>query len=111
MKYAEVWLVDFAPQIGDEINEIRPAVIISPNELGKLGLRLVVPMTSYRIDFQPWHLVCKPNNSNGLDRESLIDCFQIKSISNKRFVRKLGSLSDNKIIELKLMIIRVLNLI
>ena len=29
MKLAEVWLVDFAPKIGQEIDKVRPAVIVN----------------------------------------------------------------------------------
>jgi mRNA-degrading endonuclease toxin of MazEF toxin-antitoxin module len=31
MKRGEVWLVDFAPQVGTEITKQRPAVIVSIN--------------------------------------------------------------------------------
>jgi mRNA interferase MazF len=110
MKYGEIWLVNFSPQIGDEISKMRPAIIISPTELGKLSLKLVVPVTKFRENYQPWHLPLAPNSSNNLDKKSLADCFQIKSISDKRFQTKIGVLTSEEIVDLKLMIIRTLNL-
>jgi mRNA interferase MazF len=43
MKRGEVWLVDFAPQVGTEITKQRPAVIVSVNGITAFPTRLVVP--------------------------------------------------------------------
>ena len=45
MKHAEVWLVDFAPKVGQEIDKVRPAVIVSHDSMGALQLKVVVPIT------------------------------------------------------------------
>ena len=45
MKQGDLWLVDFAPKIGNEIDKIRPAVIVNNDELGILKLKMVVPIT------------------------------------------------------------------
>jgi mRNA interferase MazF len=44
-KRGEVWLVDFDPGIGAEIQKVRPAVIINVDAIGRLRLRMVVPIT------------------------------------------------------------------
>jgi mRNA interferase MazF len=36
-----------------------------------------------------------PNNKNGLTKESSADCFQVRSVSQDRFVKRLGELSDS----------------
>jgi mRNA interferase MazF len=41
----EVWLVNFDPTLGTEIRKIRPAVVISSNNIGILPIKLVVPIT------------------------------------------------------------------
>jgi mRNA interferase MazF len=41
----EVWLVNFDPAVGGEIRKLRPALIISLDTIGRLPLRLVVPIT------------------------------------------------------------------
>jgi mRNA-degrading endonuclease toxin of MazEF toxin-antitoxin module len=45
MKHGEVWLVDFAPKVGQEIDKVRPAVIVNHDSMGALQLKIVVPIT------------------------------------------------------------------
>lgn len=91
----EVWLVDFDPTRGAEIRKIRPAVVISSDNIGKLPLKLVVPITDWKSHYAhiQWFVQLLPNSTNGLVKESGADAFQIKSLSTDRFVRKVGVLS------------------
>jgi len=41
----EIWRVQFNPTKGDEIQKIRPAIVLSADGLSGLNLRLVVPIT------------------------------------------------------------------
>ena len=45
MRSRENRLVDFAPQFGQEINKIRPAVIVNHDSIGSLKLKVAVPIT------------------------------------------------------------------
>ena len=44
----EVWLVDFDPAVGSEIRQMRPALVMSLDAVGRLPLRLVVPITDWK---------------------------------------------------------------
>ena len=90
----EIWLVNFDPQIGQEIRKCRPAVVISLDEIGKLPLRIVAPITAWneRYGASPWFVRLQPTAMNGLVKESAADGFQIKSLSIQRFKEKLGVL-------------------
>lgn len=90
----EIWLVNFDPQVGQEIRKCRPAVVISLDAVGKLPLRVVTPITEWndRYTTSPWLVRLRPTPGNGLQKDSAADGFQVKSISNQRFVRKLGVL-------------------
>jgi mRNA interferase MazF len=44
----EVWRVRFDPSEGDEIKKVRTAVIISENAIGRLRLKIVVPITEWK---------------------------------------------------------------
>jgi len=110
MNQGEVWLVDFAPQVGEEIDKIRPAVIVSSNNVGNLRLKVVVPITSSSLDLD-WMVKLAPTKANGLSRPSLVDCFQIKSLSQQRFVKQIGKLNDRELIGVKLGISKVLDLL
>jgi len=43
-----VWLIDFDPAVGSEIRKVRPAVVVSLDAIGRLPLRLVVPVTDWK---------------------------------------------------------------
>jgi mRNA interferase MazF len=107
----EVWLVDFSPQIGQEIKKVRPAVVVNHDSVGTLKLKVVVPITDATKSPKSWLVQLEPSSKNGLTKESLADCFQIKSISEERFVKKIGELSSEEFNSVKLGLIIVLGLI
>ncbi|WP_457603186.1 type II toxin-antitoxin system PemK/MazF family toxin [Nitratifractor sp.] len=94
IEQAEVWLVEFSPQQGSEIAKRRPAIVISHNSIGRLPLKTIVPITDWKERYAnyPWILSIDFDSANGLHKRSAIDCFQIKNLSNDRFVKKLGTI-------------------
>ena len=111
MNQGEIWLVDFAPKIGDEIDKKRPALIVSNNSIGRLRLKVVVPITDPSTYAQSWHIRIDPDKTNGLSKISIADCFQIKSISNDRFIKRTGTLSTDDMDDVKLGLAKVLDLL
>jgi mRNA interferase MazF len=111
MKHGEIWEVDFAPNIGQEIGKIRPALIVSHNAVGRLRLKIVVPISDPSGSEQLWHVPLMPDNTNGLAKPCIADCFQIKSISQERFKKKLGSLSQDDLENVKVALATVLDLL
>lgn len=98
----EVWLVDFDPAVGAEIQKLRPAVVMNLNSIGRLPLRMVVPLTDWKPQYAgyPWFVLIRPDARNGLSKESGADAFQIKSVSLARCVRRLGVLTDEQLEEI-----------
>ena len=98
MNRSEVWRVRFDPAEGDEIKKIRTAVIVSVRSVGRLRLRIVVPITEWKTRYEnfPWFVHLFPNEVNGLTKESGADAFQVKSISETRFVEYLGTLTTDE---------------
>jgi mRNA interferase MazF len=94
-KRGEVWDVDFDPSQGAEIGKTRPAVVISEDTMGRLPLRIVVPITDWKPAYAgyPWFVRLVPSSTDGLAKESGADAFQVKSLSEKRFVRRRGTLA------------------
>ena len=111
MKQTEVWLVDFSPKIGQEIDKRRPAIIVNHNSMGVLHLKVVVPVTDPLRSIKEWHVPLHPSERNGLSKESVADCFQVKSISQERFIKKLGLLSTDEMEQVKLGLVKVLDLL
>lgn len=91
----EIWLVNLDPTVGAEIKKTRPAVIISSDSIGKLPLRMIVPLTSWQTDFSdyPWIVRIPPDHANGLKNESGADAFQLRSVDIRRLERKTGDVS------------------
>ena len=102
----EIWMVDFNPTKGEEISKLRPAIVVNDQHLGKLNLRVVVPITDVKV-VNVWHHEIIPNKANGLRKNSAADCFQLKSLSCDRFVKKIGSLDtiNQPYIQLKMMLV------
>jgi mRNA interferase MazF len=111
MKHSEVWLVDFSPRIGQEINKKRPAIIVNHDSMGALQLKVVVPVTDASRSIHEWHVVLNPTKENGITKKSIADCFQVKSISKDRFVKRMGVLSSTEMDKIKLGLIKVLDLL
>lgn len=112
MKQSEVWLINLNPTIGAEIKKTRPAIIVNDDSLGKLPLKVIVPVTDWKISYKiaPWMVKIKPGKTNGLNKDSCADCFQVRSVSQKRFIKKIGIVSDEVLNEIKQGLSKVLSI-
>lgn len=88
----EIWSVQFDPQVGQEIGKVRPALVISSDSVGRLPLRIVVPITDWKQHYGgfPWFVHLPPTSTNGLTKESGADAFQLKSVAIARFKTQRG---------------------
>jgi mRNA interferase MazF len=98
-KRGEVWRIRFDPAEGDEIRKTRTAVVMSADTIGRLRLKIVVPITAWTQAFarHSWFVRLIPKPDNGLTKESAADTFQVKSVSETRFVNKLGELTASEV--------------
>ncbi|MBK9556144.1 MAG: type II toxin-antitoxin system PemK/MazF family toxin [Chitinophagales bacterium] len=103
MKQSEIWLIDLDPTKGAEIQKKRPAIVVNDNRLGKLPLKIIVPITDWkeRYSIAPWMIKIEPNTTNGLSKTSAADCFQIRSLSQERLKKKLGDVDEATFNEIK----------
>ncbi len=94
MKQNEIWLINLDPTIGAEIRKTRPAIIVNDDALGKLPLKVIVPLTDWKEHYHiaPWMVKIEPDGKNRLNKTSAADCFQVRSVSKARFVKKIGSI-------------------
>ena len=113
MKQGEIWLVSLDPSVGAEIKKTRPAVIVNDNTLGRLPLKIIVPITDWkdRYSIAPWMVKIVPDKKNGLSKESSADCFQIRSVAEERCVKKLGLVDLDIMDKIRKAIGTVLNII
>jgi mRNA interferase MazF len=92
----DVWLVNFDPTIGSEINKTRPAIVVNSDFLGILDVHIMVPITDWKDRYGKnlWHIKIINDDTNGLDKVSAVDVLQIRSVSIERLTKKLGRVSS-----------------
>lgn len=75
------------------MRKVRPALVISVDSVGRLPLRMIVPLTDWKPQYMgfPWFVLIPANTENGLNKDSGADAFQTKSVSVTRFVRSVGT--------------------
>ena len=112
MNQGEIWLVNLDPTVGAEINKTRPALIINDNRLGKLPLKVIVPITGWKEHYSvaPWMIKIEPHEDNGLSKISSIDCFQIRSVSQQRLVEKIGEITSDETAKVQEGILKILGI-
>jgi mRNA interferase MazF len=101
MVQKEIWLANLNPGEGREQKGMRPIVIISGNVLNQyMDIIIACPLTK-KIKNYKGNLVLKPSSTNGLNEPSEILTFQIRSISKKRLIEKLGVITNTQLDSLK----------
>ena len=102
MKRGEIWLINLDPTIGAEIKKTRPAVIVNNDAIGILPLKVIVPITDWKDHYTiaPWMIKIEPAAGNGLKKASAADAFQVRSVAQERFVRKLGTLEAHQMAQI-----------
>ena len=107
----EVWMIEFFPQVGSEMSKLRPAIVVSHNDIGRLPLKTIVPITDWKNNYShyPWMLKMQESSLNGLSKTSAIDCFQVKNFANERFIEKIGVIDEPMIKNVHQTIAKTLN--
>jgi mRNA interferase MazF len=90
----DVYLINFDPTVDSEIEKTRPCLIISPDEMNRHILTVIVaPMTSATKDY-PTRVNCRFKRKEG---QIVLD--QIRTIDKKRLIKKLGSIDSKTQLE------------
>ena len=100
MKQGEIWQINLDPTIGSEMKKVRPCIILNNDTVGKLPLKVIAPLTDFKEHYRavPWMVIIEPTTRNGLGKISAIDLFQVRSLSEKRLIKRLG-IADREILE------------
>jgi mRNA interferase MazF len=103
LRIGDIRWVNLDPTIGDEIKRKRPVVVLNGGHEKHLRLAIIVPVTSWNpaCEDNPFFVLLEPTAQNGLKKKSVVDCFQIRAISHRRFLEKLGAITHDEIIRVK----------
>jgi len=99
LKTGEIFWVNLDPTIGDEIKKRRPVVVLNGGHSKHLKLAISAPITEWKPSWEgnPFFVSLEPDPENRLQKTSVVDCFQIRAISHKRFGQKIGRISNDQI--------------
>ena len=111
VKQYEVWIADLNPRFGTETGKTRPVVVIQTDLLNKVHPSTIVcPITTnVKLDAQILRVnLIKGSAKLKEDCDIMID--QIRSIDNKRLLKKIGELNLEQIELIKTNLAIVLDL-
>jgi mRNA interferase MazF len=101
----DIVLVSLDPAIGSEQSKVRPAAIVSNNaandsaERRGRGVITIVPITSNVRTVYPFQVLLEVSES-GLAVDSKAQAEQVRSISTDRIVRRVGRVSERRMVQL-----------
>ena len=110
IKQFEVWIADLNPRFGTETGKTRPVAIIQTDLLNRYHLSTIVcPITT---NVQSDVTILRVHLLKGMaklkeDCDIMID--QIRAIDNKRLIKKIGELPEEKIKLIKINLATVLD--
>lgn len=112
MKTGDICWVNLDPTLGDEIKKKRPVVVLNAGLEKHLELAIVAPVTGWKphLENNPFFVPLEATPANGLDKASMIDCFQIRAVSHKRFLKKVGVVSEGDLLKIRKSIALILDI-
>ncbi len=100
IKQYDIWLADLNPSRGTEPGKTRPVVIIQTNLLNDIHSSTIVCPITTNIHTEVYLLRVHLKKGQ-LDNLSDVLVDQIRAIDNKRFIKKVGQLNKDQIINIK----------
>lgn len=96
-----IYLVNLEPVIGSEQGKTRPALIISNEEINRiLPVINILPITSYKENRKIYaNEVFLEKDESKLEKDSIILCYQIRTVDKKRLIKKIGEVSSEEVRE------------
>ncbi len=94
----EIWLANLEPTIGCEQGKTRPVIIISENYTNQLlNVINVLPVTTRKNNRIIYSNEVLIPPLFGLINESIVLCYQIRTVDKKRLLKLHGNLSDTSL--------------
>lgn len=96
VKRFEIWLADLSPQIGTEPGKTRPVLVVQTNLLNKIPhpSTIICPLTTnIQKESEILRVHIKKGTAN-LNENCDLMIDQVRSIDNKRLIKRLGELPE-----------------
>jgi mRNA interferase MazF len=94
-----IWLANLDPVVGSEQGKTRPVIIISENQINEvLSVVNVLPLTSRKKNRTIYpNETLLPEKQSGLKKESIVLCYQIRTLDKKRLIKLYGKIKNGAI--------------
>ena len=94
-----IYLVNLDPVLGSEQGKTRPVLVISDDDINAiLPVLNSLPITSYKQGrkIYPNEVFLEKEQSH-LDKDSIVLCYQIRTIDKKRLIKKIGEIKEDDV--------------
>ena len=94
-----VFLANLDPVVGSEQGKTRPVLVVSEEEINKiLPVVNVLPITTRKPGRKIYpNEVLLPAFTAGLENESILLCYQIRTLDKKRLIKEIGKIDDTEL--------------
>ncbi|MEI6268959.1 MAG: type II toxin-antitoxin system PemK/MazF family toxin [Methylococcaceae bacterium] len=94
-----IYLVNLDPTVGSEQGKTRPVLVISDDDINAvLPVINILPLTSHKQGRKIYpNEVLLPKEQTTLDKDSIVLCYQIRTIDKKRLIKKIGSIKNEDV--------------
>jgi mRNA interferase MazF len=105
MRRGDIYLVDYEPVRGSEVNKARPSVIVSNDganqsvERNGRGVITVVPLTSNTTRVLSFQVFLGAAECH-LPKDSKAQCEQVRAVAQERLSRRLGAVPRQRMAEI-----------
>jgi mRNA interferase MazF len=90
-----IWIADLDPVVGSEQGKRRPILVISETEINELlPVVNILPITSRKPNRKIYPNEVLLEAEYGLTNESIVLCYQIRTLDKSRLGRYLGGIQD-----------------
>jgi len=96
-----IYFANLAPVVGAEQDKVRPVLVISQEEINQiLPVVNVLPITSRKQGRKIYpNEVLLPTEASGLKNESIVLCYQIRTLDKSRLRKCVGIIEDSVVKE------------
>ncbi|MBN1223807.1 MAG: type II toxin-antitoxin system PemK/MazF family toxin [Candidatus Aminicenantes bacterium] len=102
-KRGDIVLVDLEPVMGSEQGKIRPCIIVQNDIANKFSpVTNIIPVTDAK-NVRKWYpcLVNLEKRESGLEKDSVAQCNQIRTIdAERRIIKQIGNISGQRMKEI-----------
>jgi mRNA interferase MazF len=112
MNPGDIYTVKFNPPTGSTFNNTLPVIILNGGDDRYLRLAIVAPIIDWEdyLDENPFFVSLEPGSLKGMRNKSMIDCYQLRAIDHERLMEKIGTLSSEKMNQIKKSISLILDI-